>query len=188
VTAIDPEKWIDQCGDALYRFALMRVGEPAVAEDLVQEALCSALASKDRFSGKSSEKTWLIGILKHKIADYFRKSSREVTGIESFDDLASDEDEFFDTRGRWRRPPGHWKGSPDDLLQNKEFWEIFHRCLDGLSKGLRQAFALRELDGMETGDICKVLGITPTNLWVALHRARGGLRNCLERNWFLGPE
>jgi RNA polymerase sigma-70 factor (ECF subfamily) len=185
---IDPGKWVDQYGDLLYRYAILRVGDNEVAEDLVQETLCSAFESRERFSGKSSEKTWLVGILKHKIADYFRKSSKETI----HDDLSAypegDDGDFFDEKGRWKIIPVKWKGSPEDVLENKEFWEIFHRCLDGLSSNLRRVFTLRELDDMESGEICKVAGVSATNLWVMLHRARNGLRRCMELNWFKGTK
>ncbi len=180
---LDPEKWVDNYGDDLYRFALFRVGDDGLAEDLVQESLCSALESKDRFSGKSAEKTWLIGILKHKIADHFREVSRQTPVIES-SELPYGDDEFFDEKGRWKVLPEKWKDSPEDVFEKREFWKIFHHCLDGLSSNIRQVFTLKELDDEKSGDICKILGISSTNLWVMLHRARIGLRRCLELNWF----
>ncbi|NIR14014.1 MAG: hypothetical protein GWN86_08695, partial [Desulfobacterales bacterium] len=70
---LDPEAWVDQYGDYLYRYAISRIHEPAVAEDLVQETLLAALQGKEGFKGRSSEKTWLTGILKYKIVDYIRK-------------------------------------------------------------------------------------------------------------------
>lgn len=181
--ALDPGKWVDNYGDILYRFALLRIGDPGLAEDLVQESLCSALESRERFSGSSTERTWLIGILKHKIADHFRKTSKEMTVIES-DELPYGDDEFFDEKGRWKIMPEMWKDSPEDILENKEFWQVFHHCLDGLSSRIRQAFTLKELDEQDSVEICKVLEISSTNLWVMLHRARIGLRQCLELNWF----
>jgi RNA polymerase sigma-70 factor (ECF subfamily) len=183
---MDPEKWVDRFGDILFRFALLRVGNPGLAEDLVQETLCSAFESQKWFSGRSTEKTWLVGILKHKIADYFRRSGREAVQADSGGLPEVEDGDFFDERGRWKNNPGDWKGSPEDVLEKKEFWEVFHRCLDGLSPNLRQAFTLREIDEMESGEICKVLNISATNLWVILHRARAGLRRCLEFNWFQG--
>ena len=182
----DPEKWVEKYGDILYRFAVLRVGDSGLAEELVQDTLCVALEARERYSGKSSERTWLIGILKHKIADHFRDSSREVSRIDSSDLPAGEDGDFFDEKGRWRVMPERWKGSPEEILENKEFWEVFQNCLDGLSSNIRQAFTLRELDEVESGEICKVLGITTTNLWVMLHRARNGLRRCLELNWFRG--
>jgi len=183
---IDPEKWVEKYGDALYRFALLRVSDPGLAEDLVQDTLCAAFEARDRFSGKSSERTWLIGILKHKVADHFRRTSREIPEIDSADLPEGDGGDFFDDKGRWKVMPQKWKGSPEDILENKEFWDVFHECLDGLSPNIRQAFTLRELDETGSGEICKVLGISTTNLWVMLHRARSGLRRCLELNWFKG--
>jgi RNA polymerase sigma-70 factor (ECF subfamily) len=185
-TPIDPEKWVAQHGDALYRFALTRVRNPEVAEDLVQETFAAGLGGLDKYSGRSSERTWLVGILKHKIADHFRKTAREQV-LEDTDSLAQDDD-LFDEKGHWRVGPEKWGESPAKTLENKEFWKVFETCVDGLPARLRQAFALRALDGVDSGQVCKVLGISATNLWVILHRARSQLRRCLELNWFGGKE
>ena len=183
-TKPDPSTWVDEHGDVLYRFALLRVRDPHVAEDLVQETFISALEGLGKFKGVSSIQTWLVGILKHKIVDYFRKSSREVASTDLIALEEKGDDETFNRWGQWRRPPGKWEDSPDNLLEDKEFWGVFMKCLDGLPQALRRAFALREIDGFKTDEICKILEITATNLWVILHRARGKLRNCLDDNWF----
>jgi RNA polymerase sigma-70 factor (ECF subfamily) len=180
----DPTTWVDEHGDALFRFALLRVKDATVAEDLVQETFLSALKGIDRFKGSSALRTWLVGILKHKIIDYFRKGRPEVLSA----DLTAMENETDEERvdREHQRKPGQveWRGTPSNLLDNKEFWKVFVACLDGLPDAHRRAFALREIDGMAGDEICKVLGITSTNLWVMLHRARGKLRSCLEANWF----
>jgi RNA polymerase sigma-70 factor (ECF subfamily) len=181
---LDPATWVDAHGDALYRYALLRVKDTHVAEDLVQETFISALEGLSAFKGSSSVRTWLVGILKHKILDYFRRSTREIASADLTALEGETEDETFNRLEQWRHAPSSWKDSPDKLLENKEFWKVFVRCLEGMPESFRRAFALRELDGLETEEACKILGITPTNLWVMLHRARAKLRNCLDDNWF----
>ncbi|MDH3216147.1 MAG: sigma-70 family RNA polymerase sigma factor [Candidatus Krumholzibacteria bacterium] len=180
----DPSSWVDQHGDVLYRFALLRVEDPHVAEDLVQETFISALQGLDRFRGGSQVRTWLVGILKHKIIDYFRRTTREVVSSDlSALDEPSDE-EAINRMADARARAGTWQDTPDNLLENKEFWKAFVGCMDGLKPAFRRAFALREMDGLNTEEICKILDITSTNLWVILHRARAKLRDCLEITWF----
>jgi len=180
----DPSQWVDEHSDALFRFALLRVKDPNVAEDLVQETFLSALKGIGGFKGGSSLRTWMVGILKHKIIDHFRKSKPEIL----VGDLATMDNETetdrLDRSDQRRERPTVWHGDPDKLLQNKEFWDVFVACLDGLPDAHRRAFSLREIDGIKGDEICKILGITSTNLWVMLHRARGKLRSCLESNWF----
>lgn len=181
---LDPSRWVDEHSDALFRFAVLRVKDPNVAEDLVQETFLSALKGIKSFKGGSSLRTWLVGILKHKIIDHFRKNKPEILA----GDLATTENESetdrLDRSDHRHKQPNVWHGDPDNLLQNKEFSRIFVACLDGLPEAHRRAFSLREIDGFEGEEICKILGITSTNLWVILHRARGKLRECLEANWF----
>lgn len=180
----DPTTWVEEHGDALYRFAILRVKDTNVAEDLVQETFLAALRGIDGFKGGSSLRTWLVGILKHKIIDHFRKGTPEILSS----DLATMEEETeaerLDRADQRRKTPSVWRGDPDNLLENKEFWGVFVSCLDGLPETHRRAFSLREIDGVKGEEICKILNITSTNLWVILHRARGKLRKCLDNNWF----
>ncbi len=179
----DPSDWVDRYGDYLFRFALLRLRDRSVAEDLVQETFLAALKDRGSFSGKSSESTWLVGILKHKIADHFRRQSRE--GSFRDDDPSDPAGEgVFDASGHWVAGPADWGGNPADLLRQKEFLDQLAECLSDLSPNHANAFTLREIEGLATGEICKVLNVTETNLWVILHRARMLLRRCLETRWF----
>ena len=180
----EPSTWVDSHGDALYRFALLRVKDTHVAEDLVQDTFISALEGLDAFKGDSAVRTWLIGILKHKILDYFRRNTREIATADIGSIEEETEDETFNRLEQWRHAPSSWKDTPDNLLENKEFWKVFVSCMEGLPESFRRAFALREMDGLATEEACKILGVTATNLWVILHRARTKLRNCLDDHWF----
>ncbi len=179
----DPERWVDDYGDMLYRYALARVSRPDVAQELVQETFLAALKGRARFAGRSTERTWLTGILRHKILDHYRSRSRgpAETPLDGHDDPLA---VFFDEEGRWINPPDAIAVNPQDLLQQEEFWAVLDRCLDGLSQRRREAFVRRVMEGEDTGTICKALGITATNLWVILYRARTQMRRCLTVNWF----
>ncbi len=181
----DPERWVDDHADALYGFALARVRDPEAARELVQEAFLAALRSRATFRGHSSERTWLIGILKHKVIDHFRGiyHDREILAADETSAHSSGE---FDERGHWRARAGprDWGRDAAQALEDEEFWRAFEQCRAALSGRIGAAFTLRELDELPTEDVCKVLNVTPTNLWVMLHRARTQLRRCLELNWF----
>ncbi len=179
----NPERWVDQYGNYLYHFALGRLRNITDAENVVQETFLAALKARNTFSGKSTERTWLIGILKHKIIDVMRKSYREKPVI----DLQNNEEvinQAFDHAGHPKKNLAHWIPKPDKLLENKEFWSVFHKCSEKLPKTAGDAFLLREIEKTDSKEICKILGITSSNLWVLLHRARLQLRECLEINWF----
>jgi RNA polymerase sigma-70 factor (ECF subfamily) len=163
----------------LLRYARLQLRDRHAAEDAVQETLLAALAGEAGFAGRSNLRTWLTGILKHKIIDALRRLARETP-------LAEDESDFdaaFDERGHWREPPSGWE-DPDRLLEQKEFLAALERCLAGLPQKSARAFMMREHLGFETDDICKELGITPTHCWVLLYRARMALRECLQESWF----
>ncbi len=171
---LDPSTWVDRHGDALYRYARSRLRGEDAAADLVQEAFLHALRSRESFLGHSSERTWLVGILRHKILDRYRKAVGETT-------TSLDAAEFFDDRGFWRRGPSD---DPAAGLERGEFWRGLEHCRASLPSGLAAAFTLRELDGLSSDSICELLGITPANLWTRLHRARLLLKACLERHGY----
>ena len=181
--ALDPARWVDEHGDALYAYCLLRVRERATAEDLVQETLISALTAADSFKGQSSERTWLIGILKHKILDHLRKSGREQP-LDAEAEPAESTESYFDQTEHWKVSVSDW-AQPDKALENERFWTTFNNCMEKLPERLRVLYALRELDGLETEELLETLNIsTANNLWVMLSRARVHLRQCLENNWF----
>jgi len=185
-----PENWVSQHGDYLFRFAMVKLRDEHLAEDAVQETLLAALQGQRNFSGDSAEKTWLVGILKHKIVDLIRKKVREPTLVNVDEPMAFGEDEvtatLFDDTGHWVTPCQDW-GNPDKVLEQKRFWQILTECLKRLPPQLAMLYSLREISGMDTEDICKDLNISPTNSWVMLHRARLGLKQCFEVHW-LGEE
>ena len=169
----------------LLRFALLQLRDRVAAEDAVQDTLLAAIQGAAQFAGQSSVRTWLVGILKHKIIDSIRKTARERP-IESRreSDLAESADAFFAEDGHFAEPPESWE-SPERSLEERRFFEALERCLQSLPRNTASAFTLRELMGLETEEICKELGISASNCWVMLHRARMSLRACLERTWFL---
>lgn len=177
----DPAQWVDQYGDVLFGYALSRVHDRQVAEDLVQETMLSALRAFDRFAGTSSTKTWLIAILKHKIIDHFRLSSRYVNN--EADDV--DDDEFFEADGHWRAAaaPTNWNATPERLLEGKELGREIQLALAKLPEQLRIVFILREIEGLESQEICRIMDLSPNNYWVRLHRARLRLRDEIEKSW-----
>jgi RNA polymerase sigma-70 factor (ECF subfamily) len=177
----DPSDWLEEHGNYLFRYALTRVRNREQAEDLVQETLLAGMRAISRFSGKSSIRTWLTSILKHKIIDYFRKSSRE-TKMDASEDFDFVVDREFNSNGQWVSGPPLWKTDPSQAIERAEFWEAYSNCLKELPPNHAKAFVLREIDGESSDEICKVLHITPSNLWVMLHRARMTLRGCLEKN------
>jgi len=185
----EPERWLEDHGSALYAFALLHVRDMHRAEDLVQETLLASLKARKRFQENSSVRTWLIGILKHKIMDEFRRQSRQGPTSNSADDVFETIEkqqmaEIFTGTGHWNHPVEEW-GTPEQDLFHNEFWVFIESCTAGLSPHMARLFILRDLWGLETKEICKELDITPTNLWTTLHRARLGMRQCLEKNMHL---
>jgi RNA polymerase sigma-70 factor (ECF subfamily) len=188
----DPESWVELHGDYLFKYALMRLRDATKAEDAVQETFLAALKGGKTFAGRSAEKSWLVGILKHKIFDYYRSASRET----SFADLefySDEESERFVTEGTYKGGwihelgPQDW-ANPGQSLDNERFWQTYRDCSAKLPKNIAAVFNLRELDGVESKEICALLNISESNLWVMLHRARMALRRCLETNWFAHEE
>jgi len=177
---------VEQFRGYLMRYALLQLRDQTAAEDVVQETLLAAIQSGDRFSGRSSVKTWLTGILKHKIVDQVRRHSREQPLIQGAEDDRSEAeivDALFKADGHWHANPTNW-GDPDNALENKQFWDVFEMCAKLMPAKTARAFMMREVMELSTEEICKELDITATNCWVMLHRARLSLRECLEAKWF----
>ncbi len=174
-------RWLEEHGDALYAYAYRRTRRADVAEDLVQEALLAALANRESFDGRSSERTWLTGILRHKLMDHLRRAWRQRP-ISEIEEEASEE--LFDRSGHWKAMPPFWDETPGAQLENAEFRDVLHKCLEQLPPRTAQLFWLREAEEMETDALCQELEISPTNLWTMLHRARSALRQCLSVHWF----
>jgi RNA polymerase sigma-70 factor (ECF subfamily) len=169
---------------AMLKFAMLQLRNEAHAEDCVQDALTAAIQSADRFAGDSSVRTWLIGILKHKILDHFRRTKREqaFTGSEEESTL-DDLDGLFAGDGHFLSPPAAW-GNPEQALSQNEFFEVLERCMENLPKLTARVFVMREVMGVTTEEICEQLAITSNNCWVLIYRARMSLRECLEKRWF----
>ncbi len=177
------EQWLELFGDRLYGYALMRVRHSHLAEDLVQETLLAAVQSKDRFENRSATSTWLIGILKKKIADHFRK----LHARQGADESIPEEQAAFDQRGRWKTKTVEWRGNPEQIAESNEFQSVLQSCLAKLPSTTTQIFIGRVVDGTQTAELCGQLDITPDHAWTLLHRARLGLRQCLTKNWFAAP-
>ena len=184
IARTDPSAWVNLHGDALYRFALIRVRDQAVAEDLVQETFLAAIRSKETFAGQATERTWMTGILKNKIVDHFRQQSRSLPPDES-NEKAEFVTAFFDSHGHWKSRVRAWSADACESISNQDFWRVLDECMGKLPGGVSGAFTLRDVEGLGTGQICKILDITATNLGARLHRARMWLRKCLEQNWFM---
>ncbi len=178
---MDPGRWVDAYGDDLYRFALARLRNAAQAEDAVQETLLAALKARDGFAGKSTVRTWLFSILKHKIIDQIRRDCKEDAVRATAERTALDD--LFEKGGHYKASPQPWRTDPRTSAERREFWQHLEDCLSKGQKRLAQIFSLRELDGLDRDEICKIMEISPSNYWVMLHRARLALRACLERNW-----
>jgi RNA polymerase sigma-70 factor (ECF subfamily) len=171
----------------LFRYALLQLRDDQLAEDAVQETLLAAWQSASSFEGKARLRTWLIGILKHKIADHWRRRSPEIIASEidfaENDDGSENEDDFFLSNGHWNGSPSTWS-DPEAAFKQQEFWGIYETCQNDLPPKMAQVFMLRELVGLEAAEVCLETGLSEANYWVIMHRARLRLRECLEIRWF----
>ncbi|MDR3618490.1 MAG: sigma-70 family RNA polymerase sigma factor [Paludisphaera borealis] len=186
----DPERWLDEHGDALYRYALAQGVRRDAAEDLVQECFLAALRARERFDGDSSERTWLLAILRHKLVDHYRRgaAARVESGWDPEEDGPRGDilNRFFRDDGTWRRAPSAWKITSDPI-ENREFLDLLDACLERLPGPLAAAFLLREVEGLDMDAVRQRLAIASGNLRIRLHRARLLLRDCLGKHGFGEP-
>lgn len=166
----------------LLRYARHQLRQDSWAEDAVSETVLAALERPQAFQGGSQLKTWLVGILKHKLIDQLRRQSREATVLTT-DDEADLDEALFRADGHWREAPKEW-GDPEHDLRQRQFFDVLEACVEHLPPTQGRVFMMREWLELDTAEICKELAITSTNLWVLLHRARLRLRECLQAGWF----
>ena len=169
----------------LLRLAQLQLRNAAWAEDAVSETLLAALEGASRFAGQSQLKTWVVGILKHKVLDQLRLRQREVA-YDTDDEGEVIDDLVFAADGHFRTPPQTWQ-SPSDMLQQRQFFEVLEACMDALPGQIGRVFLMREWLELDTDAICQELRLSSTNVWTMLHRARMRLRECLQLNWFGNP-
>ncbi len=167
----------------LVRFARLQLRDEAAAEDAVQEALAAAWTQQERFAGQSQHKTWVFGILRHKLIDTLRARQRTVnlSALEcELDDEALLDQELFSDNGHWfpHAKPRPWP-TPETALAQQQFWRLFEACLDNLPEQIGRVFMMREFLDIETDEICTELKLSANHCGVLIYRARQRLRTCL---------
>lgn len=177
---INPELWVDKYADYLYNFTIVRVNDHEVAQDIIADTFLAALRSQKNFKGASTERTWLISILKRKIIDYYRKINSKKGKAEVRINYKEDNQE-----GNWlEETVADTINTAEESIENKELGLVILECLDKLGEKQAAIFKMKTIEGVDTETICKEFNITPSNLWVIIHRARKTMAECLEKNWF----
>lgn len=180
--AVDPDMWVDAYGDYLYRYAVSRLREPADAEEAVQETFLAAIGKQHQFKGRGNQRSWLLGILKRKILTLVRNRHRNRAN--PIDEDTHDATALlFDERGCWL-PDSLPAINSETQVELNELQSIVANCLSKLPQIQADVFMLSVMEGMENEEICKELGISASNLWVRMHRARLGLAKCVSTRWF----
>jgi RNA polymerase sigma-70 factor (TIGR02943 family) len=179
---LNTNKWIDNYADYLYNYSISRVNNSDLAKDLVQDTFFAGLKSAKNFQGKASERTWLVSILKRKIIDYYRKINSKKGQAEVRMSFYED----GENEGSWleERVPQSWDNASEKKIENEELRNQLELCINKLPEKYAMVFRMKTIQEFETEEICKELGITSSNLWVIIHRARTQLRKCMEDNWF----
>ena len=178
---LHPNTWIDKYADYLFNYTITRVNDRDTAQDLVQETFFAGLKSKDNYKGDASERTWLVSILKRKIIDHYRKINSNKGKAEVRINYSDSESE-----GDWleERVADPFDKNAEADIENSELGLAIHNCLDKLPVKHADIFKKKTILNYETETICNEFNITPSNLWVIIHRARTSLAKCLDANWF----
>ena len=179
---LNPNDWVSKYSDYLFNYTISRVNERVIAQDLVSETFLAGLKSMANFKGEASERTWLVSILKRKIIDHYRKINSNKGKAEVRMSYSSD----TDAEGYWleERVADPFDKTAEDKLENSELGDAIYECLDKLPQKQAAVFKMKTILGYDTETICNELNITPSNLWVIIHRARTALAECMEKNWF----
>ncbi|MDE3741531.1 sigma-70 family RNA polymerase sigma factor [Maribacter polysaccharolyticus] len=179
---LHPDTWVDNYADYLFNYAVARINDAEIAKDLVQETFFAGLKSASNYKGTAAERTWLIAILKRKVIDYYRKINSNKGKAEVRMGYSSQ----IDADGDWleEQVADPLSILENDDIENEELGLTIQECISKLPKKQAMVFSMKTIQGMDTEDICKELGINPSNLWVMIHRARTALMDCLNKNWF----
>ncbi len=177
---LDPTTWVDAYSDYLYNYTIVKVNDHEVAQDLISETFLAGLKSAKRFKGEASERTWLISILKRKIIDHYRRKNSKKGKAEIHIDYRDE-----DSEGEWleERVSDPFDRTAEDKMENEELGEAIMKCLDTLNHKQATIFKMKTINNFDTEAICNEFEITPSNLWVIIHRARTAMANCLEKSW-----
>ena len=183
------DELVNQLHGTLIRMAMGYVADREVAEEVVQDTWMAVIGSLNRFEGRSSLRTWVCGILIHKAKDRGVREKRHTTfsAFESYDDdneEAVDPSRFQQTgewAGHWAFPPQPWDDqTPEKLLASQQTGNAMQRAIEALPATLKDVFILRDVEGVDAKEVCELLKITETNLYVRLHRARERVRVAVE--------
>jgi RNA polymerase sigma-70 factor (ECF subfamily) len=179
---LQPDLWVDSYADYLFNFAVGRVSDAEVAKDLVSETFLAGLKSAKNYKGDAAERTWLIAILKRKVIDHYRKSNSKKGKAE----VRMNYSNASDSEGDWmeEQVADPFSTLENSAMENEELGLAIQECISKLPQKQARVFILKTINGVSTEDICKELGINPSNLWVMIHRARTALMDCLNKNWF----
>ncbi len=179
----DPEKWVYEYGDYLYNYAMSRLFSKDLAEDVLQEAFLYAYQNREKFGGKSTERTWLVAILKRKIADHYR---RKASGKEQSVDFDAPfiRDDFMHGHWNMERAPQNWNAGEEELSEDQNFIKVLRQCISFLPEKWKAVFTMKHVDEASNNEIFETLQVSDSNIWTILHRSRLKLRECIERLWF----
>jgi RNA polymerase sigma-70 factor (ECF subfamily) len=180
---LEPQLWIEAYGDYLFRYANARLRDANAAEEVVQDTFLNGIKYQQQYSGAGTERAWLLGILKRKIIDYVRKRNRQAK-VDQYEDDHDPTNQLFDAKGNWNKKSIPWSIAPDQKIESSELWDIVRGCLSHLPSGQADVFTLSVMEGMDSDEVCETLEITPSNMWVRMHRARLGLAKCVGGKWF----
>ena len=174
---------------ALVRMAMSYVADRDMAEEVVQDTWMAIIEGLHRFEGRSSFRTWMFGILIHKAKDRGVREKRNTT-FSAFDSFDEENDEAVDPArfhqsgecaGHWALPPQPWdEQTPEKLLASRQAIDCMQRAIEELPPTLREVLILRDVEGVDSREVCELLRITETNLYVRLHRARERVRRAIE--------
>ncbi len=179
---LDPSRWVDQYSTYLFRHAFSRLRDANAAEEVVQETFLAGVRYSEQYSGRGTERSWLLGILKRKIIDYVRQRNKH-TKASPYEDETDLTGQLFDATGNWKPGAFGWQPAPGEQIELSELWGVVRSCLATLPSGQADVFTLSVIEEMESDQICDQLEISPSNFWVRMHRARLGLAACVGEKW-----